>query len=247
MTRSRRWLYTLLAVVGSAAILLSFDALRGLAEKVKFGSLDVLLPVVVDAGAIGAALVWLSSWAPDDARKMARGLALILLGGSVGGNALSHWLDTSHTEPHWVVIVAVSAVAPSVAAALVHLAVLCTRPDTDTDAADPVMVAAAMADSPALTQMAGSPNPMLPTPQPTSPAVSPAGVSADPGTPLEQRLTQIRDRYQTSGIPLAEAVAQVADAYARAGQGKPSRRVTARALGHPDDHSATRKAWEALS
>jgi len=117
----------LLTVAGAAAIM-SFAALRDLAALCGFGSaLAPLLPVTVDAGAAVASLVWLGRWAPDPARRYARGLALALLGGSVAGNALGHGLAAYGARPHWLVVVAVSAVAPAVLGAVVHLAVLATH------------------------------------------------------------------------------------------------------------------------
>ena len=116
----------LLTVAGAAAVL-SFAALRDLAALCGFGpALAPLLPVTVDAGAAVASLVWLGRWAPGPARRFARGLALALLGGSVAGNALGHGLVAYSARPHWLVVVAVSAVAPAVLGAVVHLATLAT-------------------------------------------------------------------------------------------------------------------------
>lgn len=234
MTRSRRWLYFLLSLVASAAAVLSFDALRVLASLVGFRGLSPLLPLVVDAGAGAGTLVWLGNWAPRDARDFARTLALILLTGSVGGNALGHLLTELGVAPHWGIVVAVSAVPAAVLGACVHLAVLCTRHPQAATQPGPVVATA--------TPDAG----------PQTREVPPAGAAAalpqapDPGTPLEQRLDQIRERYEAGALPVDAAVAQIAQAHARAGRTKPSRRATARALGHDDDHYPTRKAWEAL-
>ena len=138
----------LLTVAGAAAML-SFAALRDLALMCGFGRrLAWLLPVAIDVGTALGSLVWLGRWTPDPARRYARGLALALLGGSVAGNALGHGLVAYSARPHWLVVVAVSAVAPAVLGAVVHLAVLATHtsavvvadpPDHEPDHAGPVV------------------------------------------------------------------------------------------------------------
>ena len=127
-------LYVLLVAVALAAAVLSFDALRGLALLCGFArSLAWLLPVVVDAGAAGGSLVWLTGWAPTQARRFAQRLALVLLGLSISANALGHVLtQAGGPAPAWVVAVA-SGVAPAVLAALIHLGVLCGRPAESKD------------------------------------------------------------------------------------------------------------------
>lgn len=125
--RQRIVLYGLLAVVATAAAVLSFAALRDLAILCGFDPwLAWLLPVVVDAGAAAGSLAWLGSAAPT-ARGYGRALALTLLTLSVGGNALGHGLAAYGLAPHWLVVVAVSAVPPAVLGALVHLVVLAVR------------------------------------------------------------------------------------------------------------------------
>lgn len=127
MTRQRVLLYGLLLVVAGAAAVLSFSALRDLALVCGFDArLAWLLPVVVDAGAAAGSLAWLGSAAPT-ARGYGRALALILLASSVGGNALGHGLQAYGQRPHWLVVVGVSAIAPAVLGALVHLVVLVGR------------------------------------------------------------------------------------------------------------------------
>lgn len=128
MRLQRAALYLLLLVVAAAAAVLSFDALRGLALVCGFTpELAWLLPVTIDAGAAAASIVWLGT-AALGARTYGRTLALILLASSVGGNALGHGLAAYRMEPHWLVVVGVSAIAPAVLGALVHLVVLAGRP-----------------------------------------------------------------------------------------------------------------------
>jgi hypothetical protein len=136
---ARRTLYGLLGIVAAAAAVLSFAALRDLALVCGFTArLAWLLPVVVDAGAAAGSLVWLGGQVGKPARRFARGLALGLLGLSVVANALGHGLAAFALAPPWWVIVAVSAIAPAVLGAVVHLAVLVGRPpgsSAGTDAA----------------------------------------------------------------------------------------------------------------
>jgi hypothetical protein len=128
--RARTVLYGLLLIVAAAAAVLSFAALRDLARLCGFApQLAWLLPVVVDAGAAAGSLVWLGGWSADAARRFARSLALVLLGLSVAANALGHGLAAFALAPAWWVVVIVSAVAPAVLGAVVHLAVLVGRPE----------------------------------------------------------------------------------------------------------------------
>lgn len=123
-------LYGLLAVVAGAAAVLSFAALRDLALVCGFArQLAWLLPVVVDAGAAAGSLVWLGGRTGRSARTFARSLALALLTLSVAANALGHGLAAFALAPAWWVVVIVSAVAPAVLGAVVHLAVLVGRID----------------------------------------------------------------------------------------------------------------------
>lgn len=125
---SRTVLFGLLLVVATAAAVLSFAALRDLALVCGFTArLAWLLPLVIDAGAAAGSLVWLGGWAAGSARRFARLLALALLGLSVAANALGHGLAAYGLAPPWWVVVAVSAVAPAVLGAVVHLAVLVGR------------------------------------------------------------------------------------------------------------------------
>lgn len=129
MTRQRVTLYLLLSVVAASAAVLSFAALEGLAETCGFSpTLSPLLPLVVDAGAAAGSIVWLANWVQPAATAYGRALALLLLGSSVGGNALGHYLAAYDLRPHWTVVVGVSAIAPATLGALAHLLVLVGRP-----------------------------------------------------------------------------------------------------------------------
>ncbi|WP_219418581.1 DUF2637 domain-containing protein [Pseudonocardia nigra] len=136
---ARTVLYGLLLVVASSAAVLSFAALRDLALVCGFAPwLAWLLPVVVDAGAAAGSLVWLGGWSAESARRFARALALALLGLSVAANALGHGLAAFGIAPAWWVVVVVSAVAPAVLGAVVHLAVLVGRADVSAVEAAPL-------------------------------------------------------------------------------------------------------------
>jgi len=140
---SRAVLYLLLSVVAAAAAVLSFSALRDLALVCGFAAqLAWLLPVVVDAGAAAGSLVWLGGTVGSAARTFARALALALLALSVAANALGHGLAAFSLAPAWWVVVIVSAVAPAVLGAVVHLAVLVGRaepaPTTDEVDTEPI-------------------------------------------------------------------------------------------------------------
>ncbi|WP_433503218.1 DUF2637 domain-containing protein [Pseudonocardia halophobica] len=125
---ARGVLFALLLIVAVAAAVLSFAALRDLALMCGFAAwLAWLLPVVVDAGAAAGSLVWLGGWAAEPARRFARALALGLLTLSVAANALGHGLEAYGLAPPWWVVVVVSAIAPAVLGAVVHLAVLVGR------------------------------------------------------------------------------------------------------------------------
>lgn len=145
MNRLIMWL--LLAVVAASAAVLSFSALTGLALLCGFSPrLAWLLPLTVDAGAAAGCLVWLG--APEivpvseryrvgsdplrksfakSARRFARALTLALLASSIAGNAITHYLAAYRLMTPWWLVVAVSAIAPAVLSAVVHLAVLCSQ------------------------------------------------------------------------------------------------------------------------
>lgn len=129
---ARTLLFALLAVVAGAAAVLSFAALDELGALCGFGALSPLLPVVIDAGAAAGSVAWLARGG-GEARSFGRILALLLLGSSVAGNALSHALSAYAVTPTWGVVVAVSAVPPAVLGAVVHLAVLATSRPAETD------------------------------------------------------------------------------------------------------------------
>lgn len=209
MTRQRGPLYVLLAVVAVAAAVLSFAALRDLALLCGFSpALAWLLPVTVDAGAASGSFVWLARWTPPAATAYGRTLALLLLASSVGGNALGHGLSAYNARPHWLVVVGVSAIAPAVLGALVHLVVLVGRPveDAATQAALPVAPEAPnetpfpceVAERAPLHSVPSNADPTPPAGIPVVKAISPARTrqstsSARVAEPTEDVLGKVRD------------------------------------------------------
>jgi hypothetical protein len=120
-------MWVLMVGVGVAAAILSFSALKDLAVLCGFHpDLAWLLPLVVDAGAGAGCLVWLGGH-PGAGRRFARALTWTLLASSVAGNAIVHGLSAYGMAAPWWLVVAVSAIAPAVLGAVVHLAVLVGR------------------------------------------------------------------------------------------------------------------------
>lgn len=117
-----------LYVVAVIAVVLSFAGLYTLAIACSFiWWLAILVPVLIDAGAATASIVWLGGDHPDRARQFARAQTLTLLAVSVLGNALSHALDAYALRPHWGVVVLVGSLAPATLASTMHLLSLVAR------------------------------------------------------------------------------------------------------------------------
>lgn len=118
-----------LATVALAAAVLSFASLRSLAILCGTpAGLAWLLPLCLDAAAVVATGVWLSSSSPERARRYARLLALAMIALSVLGNGVDHPLTTYGVRPSWSLLVAVAAVPPAVLGAVAHLAALVIAP-----------------------------------------------------------------------------------------------------------------------
>lgn len=120
-------MWVVLVSVGAAAAILSFSALDDLAVLCGFRpQLAWLLPLVIDAGAAGGCLVWMGRHS-GMGQSFARNLTWTLLASSVLGNAIVHGLSAYGRAAPWFLVVAVSAVAPAVLGAIVHLSVLVGR------------------------------------------------------------------------------------------------------------------------
>lgn len=121
-----------LALVGAAAAVLSFAALRDLAERCGIPAhLAWLLPITVDLLAAITTRVWLQRRAHPDAQRYARGLAIAAIGATVTGNAAHGYLVHAAVVPPWWAVVLVSAVPALALGFLVHLAVLVGREPVD--------------------------------------------------------------------------------------------------------------------
>lgn len=106
-----------LALVAVAAAVLTFTTLFQLAVTAGYSPwLAWLLPIAVDAAGLVALRVWLRHGA-----ELAKRLALSCIALSVAGNATQHGLAAYGLPAPWWVIVVVSAVPPSILAAVVHL------------------------------------------------------------------------------------------------------------------------------
>lgn len=131
MTRKDPVLIVTAGIVGVAAIVASFVTLMHLAEFVGWaGHTTWLLPACLDALALGAGRVWLSSAFDAEARRYARAASLAALGVSVAGNAVGHLVALDNAA-WWKVALAilVGAVPPVSLAAVGHLLTLTRTPE----------------------------------------------------------------------------------------------------------------------
>lgn len=128
MNRKDPVLIVAAGIVGVASIVASFSTLMALAEFVGWqGRTTWLLPACLDALALGAGRVWLSSAFDAEARTYARTASLAALGASVAGNAVGHIVALDNAA-WWKVALAilVGAVPPVALAAVGHLVTLTT-------------------------------------------------------------------------------------------------------------------------
>lgn len=138
-----------LAVVLTAAAVLSFAALRELAAAVGIPAvLAWLMPVAVDAGAAVSCATWLSRRVPADASRFAARMTCTLLALTVVGNAAQLGMHAHGVTPPWWCSVAVGAIPPAVVGATVHLLVLLARatadPAAEIPAAEPAVTPASV-------------------------------------------------------------------------------------------------------
>ncbi len=117
-----------LAIVLTAAAVLSFSALRNIAVDVGIATeLAWLLPVSVDGGLAVSTRAWLSRRVNPEAEAFARRMTYSLILLTIAGNAAQLGMAAHGVIPPWPVAVAVGAIAPSIVACAVHLLVLCSR------------------------------------------------------------------------------------------------------------------------
>lgn len=131
-----------LAVVLTAAAVLSFAALRDLAITVRISErLAWLLPIAVDAGAAVSCAAWLSPRSGPDVARFARRLTWALLALTVAGNAAAQGMAAAGIVPPWWCAVLVGAIPPAVVGGVVHLAVLVGRAPAGDPFVSPATVA----------------------------------------------------------------------------------------------------------
>jgi uncharacterized protein DUF2637 len=109
---------TSMAAVALAAAALSYQSLMHLGVLAGYGSLSVLYPLVVDAGAAASCAAWLHTRG-----RQPLAMTWSLLAVSVLLNGTTHYLESTHTPPSWLLVVSVAAVPPTVLGLCVHLAV----------------------------------------------------------------------------------------------------------------------------
>ena len=129
------WTWAGLAVVLTAAAVLSFANLRDLAASCGVAaSLAFLLPVTVDAGSAVSTRAWLSKRADPESERFARGMTWVQLSLTVILNAAHQGMVAYGITPPWWMAVVVGAIPAGTVGACVHLAVLLGRTQDSTGA-----------------------------------------------------------------------------------------------------------------
>jgi hypothetical protein len=126
------WIVAGMAVAATSAALARFTGLRGLAELTGWPDrLAWLLPVTVDAYAMTATRVWLTSSSRSPAaRRFARANATGAIAASVAGNTFYHAVQTGLLDVTWPMIVTVGAVPAVVLGLTAHLHAIRSRPNS---------------------------------------------------------------------------------------------------------------------
>jgi hypothetical protein len=120
------WVIAGMTVTALSAAISSFSGLRSLAAATGWPeALSPLLPFTIDAYAMTATRVWLSSLTHSvHARRFARWNAVMAITLSLVGNAAWHLIAAKVLMPSWPIVVLTGAVPPAVLGLLSHLAVL---------------------------------------------------------------------------------------------------------------------------
>lgn len=188
------WTWLGIGIVAAAAAVMSFSALRRLAERVDVApALAWLLPVAIDAAIVVATRVWLIGGAGDRVTRYARFLALSALALSVAGNATEHAMAAYAVVSPWWVLVAVSAVPPVALGATVHLAALLasdTATATRPKSATPTKSGA---------RTAGSATTSAPTPIAAKPATPATATDDTRSGDKEAVMRDTFERYRSEG------------------------------------------------
>lgn len=119
------WVSAGIAVSAVSAAVSSFSGLRSLAIMTGWPvGLAPLLPLTVDAYAMTATRVWLTSASSERVRGFARWNAVAAIGLSVAGNATCHAIAAHLMSASWSIVLAVGSVPALVLGLVTHLAVL---------------------------------------------------------------------------------------------------------------------------
>lgn len=127
------WVITGLSAVAVTAAIASFSTLASLAETVGWESwTSWLLPGCIDALAVAAGRVWLSSTATASARRYGRAVTLAAIATSVIGNAVGHLFTAGYLTRDGAagiaLVILVGAIPPAALGAVGHLAALAGTP-----------------------------------------------------------------------------------------------------------------------
>lgn len=119
------WVSLGMAVSAVSAGFSSFNGLRSLAEATGWTAMAPLFALCIDAYALTAIRVWLTSAAGSDTvRSFARWNAILAILLSLGGNAAWHLIAAGLLPVTWHVVMTVGAVPPIILGLVTHLAVL---------------------------------------------------------------------------------------------------------------------------
>jgi hypothetical protein len=162
------WVILGMTITALSAATSSFSGLQSLAEATGWPEpLSFLLPFTIDAYAMTATRVWLSSTTRSArARRFARWNAVLAIGLSLIGNALWHLIAAEVLTVTWPIVVLVGAVPPAVLGLLSHLAVLRGHgdplPASSIRPAEPVTTPGPSAPAPRVITSSTPPHPAAP-------------------------------------------------------------------------------------
>ena len=163
--------YGLMTVVAVAAAWMSFSALTGLARMAHIWP-PQLLPVAIDAYAVAATRLWLTSTGSTKRWAMANSFGAIAI--SIAGNSAYHgYAEAGITHLSWQLAAAVAAVAPLTLWLVVHMHSLLSAGVPDT-----VRETAAEEAAPVPGPAVGGPGRVAAEPAPRKRHVNGAGLAA---------------------------------------------------------------------
>jgi uncharacterized protein DUF2637 len=157
-----------MTITALSAATSSFSGLQSLAEATGWPEpLSFLLPCTIDAYAMTATRVWLSSATRSArARRFARWNAVMAIGLSLIGNAVWHLIAARVLTVTWPIVVLVGALPPAVLGLLSHLAVLRGHvdpvPASSIRPAEPVTMPGPGAPAPIVITSSTPPHPAAP-------------------------------------------------------------------------------------